>query len=300
MSYNDYMMKPTFIESIGEVYPIKVKDYDTFKSIANSYLVNDLKNIYNLQRINFDLRKKNGEVGRFEKVKLKKYDSLFQYLVTTIQEIDNVRAMFLQRQRYYMEASQEDLENLMRENPNLIEEIKLLLSEDFKLPQNDIYTMFEMVLHKKVVLIGNVIKILDTDYEINENNFETFKEVVMQSNLLYKPLIGFDLMSHELIQKSLSVQNDKNEVALESILATVSIKRGLKDEELEEYTWYRLMYDFKLISREYYSGLLFMSKTLGGDVNIPDLSEKVEVYCNPYKDVLKKHNPNSGLDKKLN
>ena len=79
--YNDYFMKPTFIDGIGEVYPIKVREYEEFKTLANQYLVNDLTNLYNLQRINFDEKKKKGLIPKKEKFNLVEYDSIFDYLV---------------------------------------------------------------------------------------------------------------------------------------------------------------------------------------------------------------------------
>ena len=38
---NDYFMKPTFIESVGNIYPIKVQDYEEFKYGSNKLLYNE-------------------------------------------------------------------------------------------------------------------------------------------------------------------------------------------------------------------------------------------------------------------
>lgn len=298
---NDYFMKPTFIDGVGNVYPIKVKEYEEFKLLANRYLVNDLKNIYNLQRINFDLKKKERKIPRNEKLKLQEYDSLFDYIVTVAKELNEMIGIIKNRLDLYESFSDEEIEYCIELKPELKEEIESYKNGNIILPKNEVYTLLEMVLHEEVFLIDGVFKIgLDGDYELNKDNFELFREQVMKSNLLYKPLIGHNLISNQVIEKALLSRSKKQkESALESIFATVSIKRNLTDEQILDYTWYRLMYDYSIISREHFNQLLFMGKCLGANVDIPELSEKVDLYNNPYDGLLQKHEVNNSFDRAL-
>ena len=158
--------------------------------------------------------------------------------------------------------------------------------------------MFEMVLHEKVLLQDDRFIIGEGHYSINRDNFEEFREVVMKSNLVYKPLIGKNLRSNNVIQKAFETKSSHSpDISLDSMIATVSMKRNLSDEQILDYTWYRLMFDFNLISREHFNHLLFMARVIGGEMDIPNLSEPIELYKNPYDGILVPHKNNNGFDK---
>jgi hypothetical protein len=294
--YN-YFMRPYFMKSINSnIYPIKNKDYDEFSELANRFLVNDIKNLNNITRIHCDTN--------HEKFQSLPQKSLFEYTINLIKQYELSKKDLDDKVKFLEGIPKEELNEFLKDNKESAEYVNVIKDYSINGIENGIYTMLEMLLKKKVLLIGNQIAILDNGVVtgfINESNFDEFREIVMKNNLLYKPLIGFNKVSNDAIQKVVTSRSEKSKPhSIESILATISVNKNISDEELQEYTRYRTMADFTTITRQHFNQFYFIMKSVGCEgIEINDLSEEMKLYNNPYDGILQKHNGYNSLDAKL-
>ena len=83
------------------------------------------------------------------------------------------------------------------------------------------------------------------------------------------------------------------------MLSVVGTERGLSDDEIFQYTFYRLRFDYEIITRKYYNIFMFMLRSQGCEsANILELSEEVNLRINPYNMLVGDLKVNS-LDKSL-
>lgn len=295
--YN-YFMQPYNMEGVGNIYPIKLKDYDEFYELANKIIVNDIKNINNLLRIRFQTLQQEGKIDRFEKFKRIPYYHLFDFIIHTNNEFEKKRNEII---TYINNIKQELLNN--KEN-NKEEVLSMIKDYNEKIPTSDLNKLLYMLLKKETKIVNNEILIYDKSNicgKITKDNFYQFRDIVMKNNLLYEPLIGYDKESNDLINQALkSKLNNNKKSSRESIMICVSLHKHLSDEELMNYTMYRLMADYNMISREHYNELYFIIKAVAdGKMDIPDLGEDLELYKNPYDSIMQQHDGYNDLDKKL-
>lgn len=294
--YN-YFMQPYFMSSINNyIYPIKNRDYDKFSELANRFLVNDIKNLNNIARIQCDIN--------HEKFQSLSQKSLFEYIVHLIKQYELSKKDLDDKVKFLNGIPKEELNEFLKDNKESEGYVDVIKDYSINGIENGIYTMLEMLLKKKVLLIGNQIAILDNGVVtgfINESNFDEFREIVMKNNLLYKPLIGFNKVSNDTIQKVVALRSEKSKPSsVESILATISVNKNISDESLQEYTRYRTMADFTAITRQHFNQFYFVMKSVGCEgIEINDLSEEMILYNNPYDGILQKHNGYNSLDAKL-
>ena len=298
--YN-YFMKPYIMENVGEIYPIKYKDYYKFMDLAENTLLYSINSINNLNRIQFETLKYEGKIDRFEKFKDIEFDNLFDYIINLSFQYDEIANKI--KEDIQIAYSKVNKENGYYMDKDIKKNIDLIEYCENNIPKNKIKELLEMLLKKKVEITKENIFIYeekDIVGNINKNNFDKFRDIVMKNNLLYEPLVGYDLNSNEIIKKAIKSKSEKGKKSsLESIIGIVSINRNLSDKEIQEYTIYRLYADFELISRQHYNQLYFMLKTAGSSVGLIELSEEINIYKNPYKDLLSKHKGYNELDSML-
>lgn len=287
MSMNDYFMLPTYIENIGEVYPIKIKEYEVFKKMANKYLLAGRKWVTNI-------------------FKYPKDEYLLDYFVKNAHIIKNMKQG--------MELI--ELMNGMEENPE-IQELKNQLSfltqnEMLNYSTEEMSKMFSMCLNKKVEfefisydekedVIDYLFKVEgEENYSITKYNYEELRNLIMKQNLLFEPISSPSAQGNEIIQKAIESLNKKSVgMELESVCSVVSVYKGISDTELYEYTYYRLMLDYETIERlnNNIFNALFMAQG-STEAKIQQLCEKIDLQRNPYDGLLRKHKASS-LDKRL-
>lgn len=295
---DNYFMKPYYLEGVGLIYPIKIKEYKEFKELADNILVNDLTNVINSLRINFQTQQFEGKLDRFEKFQKPQYETLYDYIIDVFSDLEEKQSS-LKKIILDLEKTQYSAKDEYNKNIALINNLKSMLIE------NPLYKLLTMVLHCNVGISNKVIYIYDTDNnvigKIDKTNFDTFREIVMYNNLLYKPIIGYDRVSNNAIQKGLKAKSNKGvSCTTEALLSVVSVNKSISDMELQEYTMYRLMADYVTISRQHYNNFGFMRAIMGDKTSdIKDLQEDLCIYNNPYDGILQKHNGYNSLDTKL-
>lgn len=278
-SINSYFMQPIKVDTIGEIYPIKLKDYEHFKSISSKYLMCGQKWLSNI-------------------LKRPKDDCPLDFFV-------NMGYSVSQLENKIKDIPDEIVDNNIKE---IKEQIQLLKTNGLEFNIKDIIEMFEMTLHKPIEFnpIGQIegkfeymFDIVGTDYFINRDNFDSYRKIVMEQNLIYEPLTSPQKQGNEIISKAIESLNKNGiETSISSILSSVKMFSGISDEELKEYTYYRLMMDFETVNRINNNLINAIFRSVGNEqCTISALAEKIDMDKNPYKGLLKKHNKDNSFDK---
>lgn len=256
---NDYLGNKEYIEGIGDIYPISVVDYNRFKYLAEKYLIPDKHTIEESMGQSI-----NGSLLDIVMDRIKVYQ---------IAENEDLLKMCVDPSEWniYKQIANQSIENKM-----LIDEFK---------------EMLEMTLKCKVVIDDEDYKIkiekdiLDDD-EINSNNFEEYRKVVMRQNLLFAPLYYDDFVLQSMLEQLRKQRrNSKEESAdLEAILQIISIKKGINPKDFNDYTYYQVMAEFsRLQLLENYDWVKLVQTSGFGskDVKIPKYDKKIDLNKHP-------------------
>ncbi|WP_252251347.1 hypothetical protein [Clostridium sp. VAP52] len=278
----DYMMFPRYINNIGNVYPIKLSNYNRFKYLASKYLLQGKTYLINIYKMPKDI-------------------NVLDFLVTNAFRIQQLEMLSMYK------AQTEEEKIYLNKIKNKLEEYNKNQYTKFSI--YEIEELFQLILHKEVkfkpviendTLIkysfeGNGIK-------IDRNNFDIIRKHTMEQNLLYEPITSPSKFINEMIEKAIAVHNKEcgdNSGDLCAIISVVKSEFKLSDEEIFNYTIYRLRFDYYIVSKKISNTYIFMLRSQGNDVPIAELSEKVNLNINPYDFILNKNNGTHTLDEKL-
>lgn len=255
---NDYLGLATYIEGIGNLYPIKILEYENFKKIANKYIMPD--KYFWEDNLGIELE---CDLMTF----LFKYISNFEL---SQEEIS-----------LYDEASQNYLK-ILKEAP-----------QESKYSFSELKTLLEMILHKEVYIDEDSVEIkiggdILEDLKINKNNFEEFREVVMRQNMIFAPLHYEDYSMQCLLEsmrkKRMLKGSSDEDVDIESLCQTVALIKGLTPNELKDYTYYQLIADYYRTNQEECYDWTKRGQTSGfgsKNVKVPNRAKKIDMYKHP-------------------
>lgn len=281
---DNYFMRPQFLEGVGNIYPISIFDYEEFSWLSRKYITQGITTLHNLYKIN-------------------KRTNLLDYFVNTAIKMDK-ELLYLKSIQNYTPNNEEERIKLLELNK--IYELynsQQVLTYSIK----ELERLFSLLLKKTVTFQVSQENINNYRFEIeNENlfitreNFSELRDIVMWQNLLYEMPTSKDKQINEDIQRTLEVQTKENKGGdLCAMISVVGIERGLSDEETFKYTYYRLRFDYEIITRKMYNIFTFMLRSQGcSSVKIVELSEEVNLRFNPYDMIVGKFKI-SELDKKL-
>ena len=278
---DSYFMLPAKNNTIGNIYPIKLKDYEHFKSIGSKYLMCGQKWLSNMLKLPKDICPLDYFVD-------------IGYSTSTLEK----------------ELNKIDEKNMDDELKEIKNNVQLLKNNGLDFNIDNIVEMFEMTLHQKVVFnpigkIGDIFEytfdIIGTEYFINRDNFDIYRTIVMEQNLIYEPLTSPQKIGNEAIANAINSLNKNGiETSIASVLSSVKMFSGMSDDELKEYTYYRLMMDFESVNRINNNLINAIFRSVGNDqCNISALAEKIDMDKNPYKGILQKHSGYNSLDSRL-
>jgi hypothetical protein len=241
---NDYFMRPISMTNGLLVYPINIYNYEEFKQLASQYIILDIKSINNIAKQEFTENKKRGVIPKKEEFKQFPSDNLFDYLVTIINQNQEI----ISKIKYINNIPKEDLIKLKEQHSDDIPTMKLIeIAEEnqYRDTLQGILKLLEMVTKSKVVFIDDnfVVNNEDKEFKINRDNFYELREYVMWQNILFEPPNSPDKRSNEMIQQAIKTEFGGNEDSgnLASICSVVSCNSGVSDSELQTYTYYRLI-----------------------------------------------------------
>lgn len=281
---DNYFMRPQFLEGVGNIYPISIFNYEKFSILARKYITQGITTLHNLYKVN----KKVNELDYFIDMGIK-----MDTEITKLEEIKTLIPNNDEEQNKYNELMQ--LLNLYHSGKVLTYSI------------SELEELFSLLLQKKVVFKCNpndlqeyVFQIEDENLYITRDNFKEFRDIVMWQNILYEMPTSKDKNINEAIEKSLKSQNKNNKSGdLCAMISVVGIERGLSDDEVFKYTFYRLRFDYEIITRKLNNIFVFMLRSQGCDsAKIQELSEEVKLRFNPY-DMLVGGITFNSLDKSL-
>jgi len=281
---DNYFMKPQFLDGIGNICPISIFDHEAFSKLSGKYITQGITTLHNLYKVN----KKTNTLDYFVEKSIK-MDKEIAYL----NSVKNCIPSNEDEQSKYNELMQLlDLYNSGQVMTYSIYELEEL---------------FSLVLKKQVEFLISTedeqnycFKVLDEDLYITRDNFKDFRDIIMWQNLLYEMPTSKDKRINEEIQRTIKSQTKDNKGGdLCAMLSVVGSERGLSDEEIFKYTYYRLRFDYEIITRKNYNIFMFMLRSQGcNDAKIIELSEQVSLRFNPYDMIVGKLKANS-LDKIL-
>lgn len=281
---DNYFMRPQFLDGIGEIFPISIFDYERFSKLASKYINQGITTLHNLYKVN------------------KRINEL-DYFVDMGMKIDK-EVNYLKSIKDYIPQNEDE--------ENKLSELKAIL-ELYNSEQILVYSIFELeelfsLLIRKPVIFKyseteeglNYIFYIDENLNINRDNFNEFREIVMWQNLLYEMPTSKDKKINESIQRSFKLHSKDNKGGdLCAMISAVGIERGLSDEEIFKYTFYRLRFDYEIINRKLNNLFIFMLRSQGcNEAKIIEISEEVNLRFNPY-DILVGDVQVNSLDKKL-
>lgn len=287
---NDYFMKPTIMNNGLKVYPIKMLDYERFKTLASEYILLDMKRKNNLYRQRFERLKKDGFIDKSEKYIALNQESLFLWLVGIIEQERNTISF-----KQYVDSLEDDIKNKVLEENKYNEAYSI---ERFN-KEKEILELMNMVLGANVVFRNGVFEVYSDGKligDINEDNFYEFRGIVMKSNLLFEPRIAPNIKSQEAIDREIKKQFGDSETSLESLVAFVTT--GLGGIDIGHYTYYRLRADYTAIMNKlkYVTTSMFISggaKTKdGGELEMPNMLEPFYLKEDIYKNITRKATTN--------
>ena len=283
----NYFMQPRSMKCGLNVYPIKIIEYEKFKKLAAKYIILNIKQLNNHRKQN--------------KLQELQVDELYDYIILLIENNENYKLLLnhINKLNELNEKQREEILNnigYLRDvmlNKNVIEKnINQYSHEEF-------CELIELSVRKKVIYNPQLksFEIYSDDNElesvINKLNFNEFREIVMNQNLLYEPIIAPTKQAQKYIDAKLSNTNGV-ESDLEAIVAFVCTNSMSAD--INNYTYYRLMADFyslmKQLSRSdmicYSAG--GMTQKNGKPLDIPNIIDKLGINNNPYENIFKEVN----------
>lgn len=281
---DNYFMRPQFLEGIGNIYPINIFNYERFSILAKKYITQGITTLHNLYKVN----RKVNELDYFVNMGVK-MDKELHYL----ESIQNYTPQNEDEQKKLNELKL--LYNLYNSGNVMIYSI------------DELEELFSLLLQKKVVFKCNPNESQDYVFQINgenlfvtRDNFKEFQDIVRWQNLLYEMPTSKDKRINEDIQRAIKSQTkDSKGGDLCAMISVVGIERGLSDKDIFKYTYYRLRFDYEIITRKNYNVFMFMLRSQGcNEAKIVELSEQVDLRFNPY-DMIVGDLKISSLDKIL-
>ena len=151
-----------------------------------------------------------------------------------------------------------------------------MLSLTFREP---VKSFFHTSSQSWVFLIGEE---KDARY-LTRDNFDLYRDVVMRQNLLFEPLVAPNEFSQKTIDDAiLKMSRRAPETDLESMLALVSVVKGVSPEALQTYSYYQLRADYEISQRVEYNRFIHLYRSQGAKAEPLNLSAKLEMLENPY------------------
>jgi len=281
---DNYFMRPQFIEGMGNIYPISIFDHDVFSKLAGKYITQGITTLHNLYKVN-------------------KKTNVLDYFVSTSLKMDK-EIEYLNNIKQYTPINEDEQSkyNELMQLLNLYNSGQVMTYSIYELEQ-----LFSLLFKKQVMFkclsqeeLNYVFQIENDGLYITRDNFKELRGIVMWQNLLYEMPTSKDKRINEEIQRTIKSQTKDNKGGdLCAMLSVVGSERGLSDEEIFKYTYYRLRFDYEIITRKNYNIFMFMLRSQGcNDAKIIELSEQVSLRFNPYDMIVGKLKANS-LDKIL-
>ena len=117
---------------------------------------------------------------------------------------------------------------------------------------------------------------------INRNNFDKIREVIMQQNLIFEPLLVEDEYTQEIIDEEIMRRNRvAGDFDIVSMIAYVSVKRGITPREMQDYTYFQLRCDNEICQRLEFNESIHHYRSQGAKVDSINMYGGLDCLKNP-------------------
>lgn len=258
----DFLGFGEYIDGIGNIYPIKIIEYEHFQKMANKYIVPD-KYVWE-EKLGKELN---------ENI----YDVLFHNLIL------------------FNHLKDETLLNVLDDKTKQYMQQLRQIPVELRFDTEEFAFLLELILHEKVEidLDLKIIRILNEEdklntYEINKDNFELFREKVMYQNLLFAPLHYDDVIMQSILEskrrKRVENSNTVSEIDIESMVQTICIVKGVTPNSFLDYTYYQLMAEYNRVQHlESYDWTKLIQTSGFGSENTttPQMAKMLDLHKHP-------------------
>lgn len=118
---------------------------------------------------------------------------------------------------------------------------------------------------------------------LTRDRFDEVKSIIMRQNLLYEPLIVQDENAQRFINEHLERTSRSGEATeIESMLAYVSVVKGIPPEQFQTYTYYQLRVDFEIAQKMDNNLYIHMYRTQGAKAEPCYIAGPLSVHESPY------------------
>lgn len=293
----NYFMKPIHLNKIP-LYPVKMFLYDEFSTLINGTILLSIPNLNKRLRQGFQLMQKERKIPKNEEFVEIKQETLFEFIKDECNQYYK-DVMFLDKIVNLDDCEEKDK---FLENPLIQHKMKMFKEGRLDGFLKSMTSLIEIIVNEQEYSYYkqnglNVINKVNFDGDrfiiengndilgyIDDSNFELFRETIMKQNMLHEPMVGYDYRSQQRLDRALAKKNGKSNYSKVSVISTVKGFYNITDEELINYTQYRLMYDYHIACRRQDQLMKAMFMCAGSnDNNIPSLSDDVVLFVNPYE-----------------
>lgn len=249
----DFLGEPDELLGVGLIYPVKIKDYALFNKLSVLFLEKGLKYIRDI----FKEPKSTYLLDFLVRMCILDDDLDISYLEKLFSITLNKKVVF-KIERYITENRYETEDDLRK-----------------ALDKSEYY--FEIETSKKKQKISN---------RINKYNFEDYKSIISRQNLVFEIPSSPSKKGQKMFDEKLeSMSSGGISSDIESMICAIVTYKGMKIDDIKDYTIYQLKTEFEMITRQF----IFMGQSnmfAQGRKEVVHLSEKMMITESPYKDFL--------------
>ena len=273
---DDYFMIP-YTCDIGTIYPVKIQEYSSFRKLADKYITPSNTMLKNLYKVPID-------------------KNIFDYYVESAKKFRNdINKLYDIKNKFkYEDLNEKDKQDF--DNLNLtLNAYESGVLESYSL--DEMIKLFEIIFKKQFVfMVDDTFRSTDNEVRIDRGNYYQLREIVMYLNILHEIPTSNTKAGNFAIQNAIKHTFGDSSSSLSSICSVVKCNANISDEELINYSYYRLMYDFSVINRQHGNMFAFMLRSQGcADATVSSLDDEIDLHKNPYDSIFNKHNKSTKL-----
>lgn len=263
--YNSYFGFHEVVGGIGNIYPILVPNYKRFLELFNKYMLYSLKSLYNM-----------GKIESIENM------TLFNFIT----------ASCVITERYI-----EDQILIANNDEEVNNKIKQLNKFGYKI--TEVEELLSIITRKTIkydsssdvfIIIGDI-----EGNQINKDNFDKLRDIVMLQNVIYEPLIFKSKLAQKEFEKELKRrEKDSKPVDFLSMLILVDMNTN---GDVNTYTYYKLAACYEVLNKKIIGDYIQRIRAQGVDQPLINLGEELNINSNPYdkSNFFKSHKMNTTL-----
>lgn len=147
------------------------------------------------------------------------------------------------------------------------------------------------------------IYVSDDGSELNAENYDQFRRIVMRQNLIYEDRVFKSKTVKQWADKVLKARQENSvDMTMEDMISVVHVFTSAPFEQIANYTIYQLHHIFQRILKveDYRKQIQFLCASGDSKIKIDPFMEKIDLYKHPYDDVFVDKSKLSSLNNAIN